>query len=256
MAARDEALVIIPTFNEAENLPTIAARLLDANPSVHLLVADDNSPDGTGEIADRLAADDERIHVLHRENKEGLLAAYLAGFAWGEEHGFGVLCQMDADGSHRPEQLPALLEAIDDGADLAIGSRYVPGGRTVDWPAKRRLLSKAGNLYISVALGLGVRDATAGFRAYRPEVLRECEAETLSNKGYIFQVELTFRAAQAGFRIDEVPITFADRELGESKLSGSFVADSLIEVTRWAIRHRFNQIAAPLRAIAGSRRGR
>ena len=235
-------LVIIPTFNEIENLPRISSRVREAQPGVHILVVDDNSPDGTGELADKLAADDDHIHVLHREGKGGLLGAYLAGFEWGMEHDFEVLCEMDADGSHAPEELHLLLDEVADGADLVIGSRYVPGGKTVNWPASRELLSRLGNVYISMALGAGLSDMTAGYRAFRREVLETLALDELSKAGYIFQVDVAFRAIQEGFDVREVPVTFTDREFGESKLDGSFVKDSLFEVTKWGVNHRTIQV--------------
>lgn len=234
-------LVIIPTYNELENLPLIVDRVRTATPDVHVLIVDDNSPDGTGERADKLAADDDHIFVLHREGKGGLCAAYMAGFQWGLERDYQVLCEMDADGSHAPEQLHLLLAEITNGADLVIGSRYVPGGRVVNWPKNRWLLSKGGNVYISVALGAGLTDMTAGYRAFRREVLEALPLDELSNAGYIFQVEIAYRAVEAGFDVREVPITFTEREIGESKLDGSFVKDSLLEVTKWGLKHRSGQ---------------
>ncbi len=237
-------LVIIPTYNELENLPLITGRVRDAAPQVDVLVVDDNSPDGTGNKADEIAADDEQIHVLHRTKKDGLLGAYLAGFEWGTERGYDVLCQMDADGSHAPEELHRLLDQIEDGADMVIGSRYVPGGKVVDWPRDRFMLSKGGNLYISVALGTGLTDMTAGYRAIRREVLEGIDLAELSDAGYIFQVDLAYRAVEAGFDVREVPITFTERALGESKLDGSFVKDSLVEVTKWGAQHHGSQATA------------
>ncbi len=241
-ATVDSTLVIIPTYNEIGNLPLITERLRSAQPEVHILVVDDNSPDGTGAAADELAAADPQIHVLHREGKEGLLAAYKAGFDWGLENGYQILCEMDADGSHAPEQLHLLLEHIADGADMVIGSRYVPGGEMVNWPTNRQLLSRWGNKYISVALGGGISDMTAGYRAFRREVLESIDFSLLSSAGYIFQVEVAFRALQAGFDVREVPITFTERAVGESKLDGSFVKDSLVEVTKWGLAHRSQQV--------------
>ncbi|WP_284852413.1 polyprenol monophosphomannose synthase [Corynebacterium rhinophilum] len=243
MSTLDSAtLVIIPTYNEIENLPLITGRVREALPEVHILVVDDNSPDGTGEKADAFAAEDDHIHVLHREGKGGLLGAYIAGFEWGLERDYQVLCEMDADGSHAPEQLHLLLEEIDKGADLVIGSRYVPGGETVNWPASREYLSRLGNLYISFALGTDLSDMTAGYRAFRRELLEDIDFDELSKAGYIFQVDLAFRAVKAGYDIREVPITFTEREYGESKLDGSFVKDSLFEVTKWGVTHRAEQV--------------
>lgn len=235
-------LVIIPTYNEIDNVTTITGRLLAAEPAVDILVVDDNSPDGTGEKADELAAANTNLHVLHRTTKDGLLGAYLAGFSWGLERDYDVLVQMDADGSHAPEQLHLLLEQVDDGADVVIGSRYVPGGEVVNWPKDRFILSRGGNIYIGVALGTGLTDMTAGYRAYKREVLEALDMDSLSKKGYIFQVESAFRAHQMDFDVREVPITFTERTAGESKLDGSFVKDSLMEVTKWGFEHRTTQV--------------
>lgn len=231
----NSTLVIIPTYNEAENLPLIVGRVVQADPEVDVLVVDDNSPDGTGELADELAGSHPEVHVLHRTGKEGLLAAYRAGFAWGLERDYAVLCQMDADGSHAPEELSLLIDAIDDGADIAIGSRYVEGGETRNWPWHRRLLSELGNRYIALALGDDVKDMTAGYRAFRREVLETIDLDELSSKGYIFQVDLAHKAIEAGFDVREVPITFEDRRFGESKLDASFAVTSLAEVTKWGV---------------------
>lgn len=236
-------LVIIPTYNELENVPLIVERIRTAQPDVDVLIVDDNSPDGTGERAEEMAATDDHLHVLHREGKGGLCGAYVAGFRWGLERDYDVLCEMDADGSHAPEQLHTLLAVIDEGADVVIGSRYVPGGKVVNWPKKRYLLSKGGNIYISVALGAGLSDMTAGYRAYRRAVIEAMDLDELSNAGYIFQVDLAWRAVRDGFDVREVPITFTEREIGESKLDGSFVGSSLAEVTRWGIAHRGSQLS-------------
>ncbi|MDO4686817.1 MAG: polyprenol monophosphomannose synthase [Corynebacterium sp.] len=238
----DLTLVIIPTYNERENLPLITGRVRSSAPTVDILIVDDNSPDGTGDLADSLAAEDNQIKVLHREGKGGLCGAYTAGFKWGLDQGYQVLCEMDADGSHAPEQLHLLLNEIDKGADLVIGSRYVPGGKVVNWPKKRWILSKGGNIYISLALGAGLSDMTAGYRAYRRELLESLNLDELSSVGYIFQVDLAWKAVREGFNVREVPITFTEREIGESKLDGSFVKDSLLEVTRWGIAHRGGQL--------------
>lgn len=227
-----KTLVIIPTYNELENLPLITGRVRAAAEDVDILIVDDNSPDGTGQAADELAAGDTNIHVLHREGKGGLCGAYVAGFRWGLERDYDVLCEMDADGSHAPEQLHLLLEEIAAGADLVIGSRYVPGGEVVNWPKNRWVLSKGGNIYISLALGAGLSDMTAGYRAFRREVLEAVNLDELSDAGYIFQVDMAWRVVRAGFDVREVPITFTEREIGESKLDGSFVKDSLLEVTK------------------------
>jgi dolichol-phosphate mannosyltransferase len=235
-------LVIIPTFNELENLPLIHRRLKDACPDVHLLVVDDGSPDGTGRLADELAETDPgRTHVMHRTVKDGLGAAYLAGFAWGLSRDYSVLVEMDADGSHAPEQLRRLLDAVDAGADLSIGSRYVDGGMVRNWPWRRLALSKTANTYSRLALGVGVHDITAGYRAYRREVLETIDLDGVDSKGYCFQIEMTWRTVNSGFVVVEVPITFTERELGVSKMSGSNIREALVKVTRWGFEGRFSR---------------
>lgn len=233
-------LVIVPTFNERENLPLILDRIHAATPQVQVLVVDDNSPDGTGAIADERAAADPRIQVLHRTAKNGLGKAYIEGFRWGLERGYGVLVEMDADGSHAPEQLERLLTALRT-SDLVLGARYVPGGSVVNWPKKREFLSKGGNLYARLALGVGLHDITGGYRAYRDRVLRAIDLDGIESQGYCFQVDLAWRAVQGGFRVVEVPITFTERAIGESKMSGNIVKEALVKVTQWGIRHRLNQ---------------
>jgi dolichol-phosphate mannosyltransferase len=241
------ALVIIPTYNELENLPLILQRVHAAMPEVHVLVVDDGSPDGTGKLADELSlADPDRIHVMHRTAKDGLGAAYLAGFAWGLSREYSVLVEMDADGSHAPEQLHRLLDAVDDGADLAIGSRYVPGGTVVNWPLRRLVLSKTANTYARVLLGVGIHDITAGYRAYRREVLEKIDLNAVDSKGYCFQVDLTWRAINNGFKVVEVPITFTERELGVSKMSGSNIREAMLKVAQWGIGGRLNRARGAL----------
>jgi len=240
-------LVIIPTYNERENLGRIITRLHAALPHTHVLVVDDGSPDGTGDLADELAAADERIAVLHRTEKNGLGAAYIAGFRWGLEHGYTVLVEMDADGSHAPEQLHLLLEKVDAGADLVLGSRYVPGGTVVNWPWHREVLSRGGNIYSRLALGVSVQDITGGYRAYRREVLEKLDLDAIASHGYCFQVDLAWRTLQAGFTVAEVPITFTEREIGESKMNGNIVQEALVRVTVWGLRSRL----ARLRALLG-----
>lgn len=234
----NDTLVIIPTYNEVENLPLIVGRVLAAQDGVDVLVVDDNSPDGTGAKADELAAEHDEVNVLHRAGKEGLLAAYRDGFRWGLERDYQVFVQMDADGSHAPEELGRLLGAIDDGADLVIGSRYIDGGEVKNWPKNRYLLSKLGNEYIALALGGDVKDMTAGYRAFKRETLEALDFDALSDKGYIFQVEVAHKAEQLGFDVREVPVTFEDRKLGESKLDASFAAASLAEVTKWGVQDK------------------
>jgi dolichol-phosphate mannosyltransferase len=232
-----KVLVIIPTYNESENIEPIVARLRAAVPDVDVLVADDNSPDGTGDIADALAEHDPHVQVMHRAGKEGLGAAYLAGFRWGIDHGYDVLVEMDADGSHQPEQLPRLLEAIRD-ADLVIGSRWVPGGGVVNWPSHRKLISKGGSTYSRLMLGVDIHDVTAGFRAFRKETLEGIGLDEVASQGYCFQVDLGWRAIRKGFRVLEVPITFVERERGDSKMSGTIVTEALWRVTQWGIGRR------------------
>ncbi|MGB3895257.1 polyprenol monophosphomannose synthase [Mycolicibacter sinensis] len=236
-------LVVIPTYNELENLPLILVRLQQARPDVHVLVVDDGSPDGTGRLADELAAaDPERLHVMHRTAKAGLGAAYLAGFAWGLARHYEVVVEMDADGSHAPEQLYRLLDAIDAGADVAIGSRYVDGGAVRNWPVRRLVLSKTANTYARLLLGVGIHDITAGYRAYRRSVLEKIGLDAVDSKGYCFQVDLTWRAVNNGFIVTEVPITFTERELGVSKMSGSNIREAMVKVARWGIGGRVNRL--------------
>jgi dolichol-phosphate mannosyltransferase len=211
-------------------------------PDADVLIADDNSPDGTGRLADDLAAKDSHIHVLHRAGKEGLGKAYLAGFAWGLERGYDVLVEMDADGSHRPEELPRLLAQMPH-ADVVLGSRWVPGGSVVNWPASRRLLSQGGSLYTRLALGIPTRDATGGYRAYRASALASLDLATVESNGYCFQIDLLWRALQRGLVVREVPITFVEREAGTSKMSNRIVREALLNVTRWGASHRWAQVS-------------
>ncbi|OOL27914.1 dolichol-phosphate mannosyltransferase [Rhodococcus rhodochrous] len=241
-------LVIIPTYNERDNIGLIVGRLHAALPHTHVLIVDDGSPDGTGDVADRLAtASEGRIHVMHRTEKNGLGAAYIAGFRWGLERGYTVLVEMDADGSHAPEQLHLLLERIDAGADLVLGSRYVPGGTVVNWPWHREVLSRGGNIYSRLALGVRIHDITGGYRAYRRAVLEKLDLAAVASHGYCFQVDLAWRAVQAGFTVAEVPITFTERIIGESKMSGSIVQEALIKVTVWGVRNRWAKLRGLLR---------
>ncbi len=234
-------LVIIPTYNELENLRLILGRLHEAQPDVHVLVVDDDSPDGTGELAEQLAAaQPDRIHVMHRTTKDGLGAAYLAGFAWGLAREYSVLVEMDADGSHAPEQLYRLLHAVDVGADLAIGSRYVDGGTVRNWPWRRKALSRTANTYSRLMLGIGIHDITAGYRAYRREVLQAVDLSAVDSKGYCFQIDLTWRTIRNGFRVVEVPITFTERALGVSKMSGSNIREAIVKVAQWGVSGRLD----------------
>jgi dolichol-phosphate mannosyltransferase len=227
-----KTLVILPTFNERENLERALSSLFAHNPEVQALVVDDASPDGTGEIADYLAAADGRIHVLHREGKQGLGKAYLAGFAWGFAHEYDFLVEMDADSSHRAQDLPALLLAATE-ADLVIGSRWVRGGAVENWPLHRQLLSRAGNTYARLMLRSKIRDLTAGFRVFRSESLKLIPLEQIAAAGYSFQVEMVWRFEKAGMRVVEVPITFVERVHGVSKMSSAIVREALWLITRW-----------------------
>ena len=240
LTAGEGVLVVVPTYDERLNIERTIARLRAAVPRAHALVVDDASPDGTGEVADRLAAEDPQVHVLHRLGKQGLGAAYLAGFDWGLSRGYEVLVEMDADGSHQPEQLPRLLAALED-ADLVLGSRWVPGGSVVNWPRSRELLSRGGNTYVRIALGVGLRDATGGFRAFRRATLEKLDLDGVASQGYCFQVDLARRAVERGARVVEVPIEFVERELGVSKMTGRIVREALWRVTVWGL-------ARPLRA--------
>lgn len=234
-------LVIIPTYNEADNIDSILNRLTAAVPSADVLVVDDASPDGTGRLADAQAAVHDHIHVLHRAGKGGLGAAYLAGFDWALDAGYDVIVEMDADGSHAPEQLPRLLSAMDH-ADVAIGSRYVAGGTVVNWPWHRQVLSRGANLYARILLGSRVTDMTAGFRAYRADLLRAIDLAAVTSQGYCFQVDLAWRSLQHGATVVEVPITFTEREIGASKMNGAIVREAMVAIARWGVRHRARQV--------------
>ena len=234
-------LVIVPTYNERESLPLIVERIRTSVPDAHVLIADDNSPDGTGQIADALAASDSQVQVMHRTSKDGLGAAYIAGFTWGMQNGFDVLVEMDADGSHQPEQLSRLLSALRD-ADLVLGSRWVSGGGTENWSKGREVLSRGGNLYTRTMLGVPLYDATGGYRAFRADTLRGIDLHTVASQGYCFQVDLAWRAVQRGFTVTEVPITFVEREVGTSKMSRAIVAEALWRVTQWGVAERAGQV--------------
>jgi dolichol-phosphate mannosyltransferase len=235
------ALIVIPTYNEAESIAGLTEQVLAAHEGVEALVVDDGSPDGTAGIVEKAMATEPRLHLLERSAKEGLGAAYRTGFRWGLERGYDALVEIDADFSHPPDRLPALLGALGT-ADVAIGSRYVPGGRTVGWSPVRKAISRLGNAYVRFAIGLPVHDATAGFRAYRAEVLRALAVESSESNGYCFQIEMAHRAWQEGFRIVEVPITFTERVTGTSKMHRRIVLEALVRVTAWALtggRRRF-----------------
>lgn len=234
-------LVIIPTYNERESLPRQVDAVRAVCPDADILVADDASPDGTGAWAQERSEADPQVHVLHRSGKQGLGAAYLAGFSWGLERGYDVLVEMDADGSHRAQDLPRVLAAPGDW-DLAIGSRWVSGGAVENWPAHRRLLSTGANTYVRLALGIPVKDATAGFRAYKADALRALAFDQVESQGYCFQVDMAWRVLQAGGTVVEVPITFVERELGASKMSGAIIREALIKVTVWGMKERATQV--------------
>jgi dolichol-phosphate mannosyltransferase len=236
--------MVVPTYNEVDNLADLVTRVRRCTPQVDLLVVDDSSPDGTGDLADRLAAKDPQVRVLHRSSKEGLGAAYVAGFRAALEAGYDVIGEMDADGSHLPEQLPSLLTALAD-ADLVIGSRWVPGGSVENWPWHRRALSQGGNLYTRLLLGISVRDATAGFRLFRREALERLAVDSVQSLGYVFQVELVHRALGVGLRVVEVPIRFVERAQGDSKMTPEVARESLVRITRWGLAQRFRGRAGP-----------
>ena len=227
------ALVVLPTYDEAENITAVLERIRAAAPEAEVLVVDDGSPDGTADLAETAGNRLGSVHVLRREGKSGLGSAYRDGFRWGLERGCDVLVEMDADLSHDPDDLPALLAAVEHGADLAIGSRYVPGGSIPDWSWHRRMLSRWGNRYAAGLLGLAVNDATAGFRAYRAATLDSIDLEGVVAEGYGFQIEMTYEVVGLGGRIVEVPISFTDRQLGDSKMSGRIVVEALLLVTWW-----------------------
>lgn len=232
-----KVLVIIPTYNERDNLGSVLQRALSASPSADVLVVDDSSPDGTGALAEELSSADRRIHVLHRAEKDGLGAAYLAGFSWARSRGYDLLVEMDADGSHPPERLPALISAVAEDSSGrvggAIGSRWVRGGSVVNWPMSRQIISRGGSWYARTMLGIPVRDVTAGYRVYRSDVLAEILQSDVASRGYCFQIDLTRRIYAEGYTLIEVPIEFREREAGESKMSGGIVAEAMIRVTQW-----------------------
>jgi dolichol-phosphate mannosyltransferase len=234
-------VVIIPTFNELTTLPSIVTRVRASVPEAHILVADDNSPDGTGELADELAAADDHIHVMHRLGKEGLGAAYLAGFAWALQEGYDVVVEMDADGSHQPEQLPRLLDALRN-ADLVLGSRWVAGGKTENWPKSRQFISRGGTAYTRLMLGVPIKDATGGYRAFRADTLRRLDLHEVASQGYCFQIDLAWRAVQRGLRVREVPITFVERTAGQSKMSRKIVVEALWRVTVWGVDDKVTRV--------------
>ena len=248
MVSRDlgKVLVIVPTYNERESLPVIVSGIRQAEPGIHILIADDNSPDGTGEVADGLSSSDNSVHVLHRSVKAGLGAAYLDAFNWAKASGYDVVVEMDADGSHRPQDLTRILDALTNN-DVVLGSRWIKDGRVVNWAKSREVLSRGGNLYTRMWLGIPIHDATGGFRAYRMSALDVMNTDQVESQGYCFQVDMAWRAVKANLRVAEVPITFVERELGESKMDGSIVKEALWRVTQWGIEKRFSDLKRFLR---------
>ena len=241
-----DVVVAIPTYNEKDNVEMIVSRTLAVDSEISILVVDDNSPDGTGELADALAARHERVHVLHRAGKEGLGPAYRAAIQWARDHGFRYFAQMDADGSHHPEALPDLYAANHAGADLAIGSRWIPGGKTENWPFYRRWLSRGASIYASVMLRARIHDITAGFRIYRRRALQDWDLDTISSAGYCYQIEMSWRSRVCGLKITEVPITFTDRTEGVSKMSGGIIGEAFFQVFSWGINARRGKLPFPV----------
>ena len=237
-AAAKRVVIVMPTYNERQNLEIMAGRIRESVPEADLLVVDDNSPDGTGDLADKLSEADPHIQVLHRTDKAGLGPAYIAGFRWALERGYDAVVEMDADGSHQPEQLPDLLAALAAGADGVIGSRWVPGGQLLNWPRSREVLSRGANVYTRIMLGLKIKDATGGYRAYRASALRAISLDTVESAGYCFQIDLTLRMVRAGLNIVEVPITFVERERGASKMSQAIIGEAFLRVAQWAVSTR------------------
>jgi dolichol-phosphate mannosyltransferase len=248
-------VVVVPTYNEAENIAEIVGRVRVSLPEADVLVVDDGSPDGTGEIADRLAASDSHVRVVHRKAKQGLGAAYLHGFRVALERGYDVIGEMDADGSHPPEDLPRLLHSLEE-ADLVLGSRWVPGGSVVNWPWTRQALSRGGNLYTRLLLGIPVRDVTGGFRLFRRETLEKIDLPSVQSVGYCFQADLAWRTVEAGLRVREVPIEFVERVRGQSKMTSAVALESLRRITTWGLQERRREVADVLSKLTTSRRKR
>jgi len=241
-----QVLVVIPTYDEVHNVELAVSGVRAAVPVADVLVVDDDSPDGTGAVADAMSAADPQVHVLHRAGKQGLGAAYRAGFGWGLDRGYDVLVEMDADGSHRPEQLPDVLAGLSGGAQLSLGSRWVAGGAVRNWPRRRLLLSRGANAYARLLLGLPVRDATGGFRAIRREALERIDLAGVTSQGYCFQVDVVRRAVDAGLSVVEVPIVFVERERGYSKMDTAVVAEALWRVTAWGVARRLGSLRSRL----------
>jgi len=250
-----EVLVVIPTYDEAGTIEWVVAEVRAALPAADVLVVDDSSPDGTGDLADQLASNDRAVHVLHRADKQGLGAAYRAGFGWGIDRGYEILAQLDADGSHPPGYLPELVSALtggpppaaaNDAVGLALGSRWVPGGTVVDWPRHREVLSRGGSTYARLALGTAVRDVTSGYRAYRRGTLEEIGLDDVESRGYCFQIDMLRRVLAAGHGVAEVPVRFVQRSHGESKMSVPIVAEALWRVTRWGAERQLHGVRTRL----------
>ena len=253
--AASRVVIVMPTYNERQNLEIMAGRIRQTVPDADLLVVDDNSPDGTGEVADKLAEADPHVHVMHRTEKAGLGRAYVAGFTWALDAGYDLIVEMDADGSHRPEDLPRLLAAAGR-HDAVIGSRYVPGGTVVNWPKSREFLSRGANIYNRLMLGIRIKDATGGFRVYRSATLRKIDLSGIDSAGYCFQIDMTLRVLQAGLDITEVPITFVERELGASKMSKGVIVEAFTRVAQWGITARLHgHSAAAVRSKLNTAQG-
>jgi dolichol-phosphate mannosyltransferase len=232
-------LVVIPTYNELHALSDAVERTLRAVPGTRVLVVDDNSPDGTGRLADEIAARDHRVTVMHRTEKNGLGAAYIAGFRWAEDHDVDFIIEMDADGSHQPEELPLMIAQLEAGADLSIGARWIPGGKTRNWPLYRRLISRGGTAYARVLLRSRLHDITSGFRGFRVDTLRQIDLDSVASQGYCFQIEMAWLIEKSGGNVREFPITFVERVEGTSKMSSSIVIEALLKVTTWGLADRF-----------------
>lgn len=228
------ALIVVPTYNERDNVPEVVDKFLAPIPDAEILFVDDASPDGTGELIEDIRARDSRVHAIHREGKLGLGTAYLAGFAWALERGYDYVFEMDADFSHDPKYLPEMLRLAAEGADMVVGSRYVEGGGTVNWGLGRRLISRGGSLYARTILGVGIRDLTSGFVCYRQKTLEGLDLDAIRSTGYGFQIEMKYRVLEAGMKIVETPIVFEDRRVGQSKMSGGIVSEAVWMV--WKLR--------------------
>lgn len=237
-----QSIVVIPTYNEKDTIGAVIRRIHDTEPAMHVLVVDDGSPDGTGDLADEIASRDPRVHVMHRTEKNGLGAAYIAGFGWALDRGYELIIEMDADGSHQPEQLPALIESIETGADLTIGTRWISGGRTVNWPFYRKLISRAGTTYARIMLSSRLHDITSGYRGFRAAALRAIDFDSLNSQGYCFQIEMAWLLERSGYSVREFPITFVERLEGHSKMSSGIVLEALKKVTQWGIASRTGKL--------------